>query len=300
MLKRLLIALLILVTGTAALIYGRNFLVQTAPIKDSALTATIKLPDIKIFQRTVAPEGTKLKMPIDAGIFNAGTLWVPVIVYHHIGTAPSNLSSADQSMFIKPEWFEKHVKYLKDNGFETIHFSDLDIYFNKGTPLPVKRPVIISFDDGNGTGYTKAFPILQKYGMTGTYFVITNYVGHGSHLTWDQIKEMGAAGMEIGSHTLSHPFLTKSLRLKEELVQSKKILEDNLGVTISTFAYPYGIYDEKTVALAKEAGYTTARSFTTGNGISTGNLFEIPVVRIYANIGLDRWNKQLFASGKPE
>lgn len=300
MIKRLLLALFILVVGTAALIYGRNFLVRTAPIKNSAFTATVKLPNINAFKRTAAPKETKPKTPIDAGIFNAGTLWVPVLVYHHVGTAPSNLSSADKSMFIKPEWFEKHIKYLKDNGFEAIHFSDLDAYFNRGVPLPAARPVIISFDDGNGTVYTQAFPILKKYGMTGTVFAVTNYIGRGSHLTWEQMKEMAEAGMEIGSHSVSHPFLTKSPKAAGELAESKKILEENLGVAISAFAYPYGIYDQKTIELVKEAGYATGRSFTTGNGVSASNLFTIPVVRIYANIGLERWNSQLFASGKPE
>lgn len=225
-------------------------------------------------------------------------LWIPVIVYHHLGTPQPKMSSADKSMYIEPAWFEKHLKYLQDNGFTAIHFSDLIAYFELGAALP-PRPVIINFDDGYKSVYESALPLLKKYKMTATTFVITNLVGKRAYLTWDQIKELSKEGIEIGSHTLWHPNLVQSKKAFEEISQSKKILEEKLGVLTSVFAYPYGIYNEKVKQMVIDAGYGAARSFTTGNGISKENFFEIPVVRIWANIELSRWNNQLFPGGKP-
>lgn len=225
-------------------------------------------------------------------------IWVPVLVYHHIGIPPSRYTSAEKSLFIAPEWFEKHLQYLKDNGFETIHFEDVVAYFETGMPLPA-RPVIISFDDGNGNAYSAAFPLLKKYGMTGTFFLVTNYLDHGAHLTWKQVEEMRDAGMEIGSHSVSHPYLTKSSHAHKEIFDSKKILEEKLGISISAFAYPFGNYNQPIENAVKEAGYKIGRSFSTGNGISPDKMFHVPVVRVYANVGLERWEKQLFKENNP-
>lgn len=224
------------------------------------------------------------------------TLWIPVLVYHHIGTPPKHFSNAAKSLFIEPAWLEKHLQYLQENNFQTVNFSDVAAYFNQGIALPLdrgKQPVIISFDDGWKTAFSEALPLLKKYGMTGTMFLPTNLLGKGIYMNWEQVKKLHGAGMEIGSHSLSHPYLTKSQRAKEEIFESKKILEEKLATTITTFAYPYGNWNAQIENLVKEAGYTTARSFTTGDGISQKNLFHIPVVRVYANVGLERWKKQL-------
>lgn len=224
-------------------------------------------------------------------------LWIPILVYHRIGYAPKNAGSVYKSLTIEPEWFEKHLQYLKENNFETVKFSDVADFFETGKPLPIavgKKPVMINFDDGYRDFYENAFPILQKYNMTGTVFVIAKSVGNGAYLNWDQVKEISAAGIEIGSHTMYHPALTASLKAKWEIEESKRELEEHLGVPITTFAYPSGKWNSYIEGLVKNAGYKTGRSFTTGNGISRQNLFHIPVVRIYANVGLERWKNQLY------
>lgn len=236
---------------------------------------------------------------------NAAIRLIPVIVYHHIGTPRQTMSSADKSFFIEAEWLEKHLQYLQEHGFTTIHFSDIAAYFNDGTPLP-EHPVIISFDDGWKNNFTRAFPLLQKYNMTATAFIPTNLVGKGTgpgtlgeRMTWDDIAALRDAGWEIGSHTLWHPYLTKTKRAREEIFDSKKALEEKLGITVTTFAYPFGVYNASIEQLVKDAGYTTARSFSTGNGVTKENIFHIPTVRVYANIGLERWKNQLFEGTSP-
>ncbi|MEK7523578.1 MAG: polysaccharide deacetylase family protein [Patescibacteria group bacterium] len=251
----------------------------------------------------LATNATSLALPPlpepagQAPAIQAKAIWVPILVYHHIGKAPENKTSAYKSFFIESAWFEKHLQYLQENGFTTIHFSDVADYFESGQPLP-PRPVIVSFDDGWTNFYANAFPILKKYNMTATSFVISNLVGHSLHMSWDQIKELRDSGMEIGSHTLWHPYLTKSKKAKAEIEDSKKKLEEELGIPITTFAYPFGDYNEQIEKMVADAGYTTARLFSTGNGISQENIFRIPVVRVYANVSLERWKKQLYPDEK--
>lgn len=251
----------------------------------------------------LATNATSLTLPLTPEpatqnpAIQAKAIWVPILVYHHIGKVPENKSSAYKSFFIEPEWFEKHLQYLRDNGFTTVHYSDVAEYFKTGKPLPT-RPVMINFDDGWTNMYDAAFPLLKKYNVTATSFVIANLVGHNLHMNWDQIKEMRDSGVEIGSHTLWHPYLTKSNKAQAEIEDSKKKLEAELGVPVTTFAYPFGDYHEQIEKMVADAGYTTARSFSTGNGISLDNIFHIPVVRVYANVSLERWKKQLYPDEK--
>lgn len=240
-----------------------------------------------------------LVTPAQLSPVTASPLWLPVLVYHHIGTPPARMTSAEKSFFITPEWFEKHLQYLQQNNFRTVRFSDVAAYFEHGTPLPIPegaRPVIISFDDGWKNTVETALPLVQKYNMAGTLFVPTKLVGmgNGSRMTWEDIEKLRDSGWEIGSHTLWHPYLSKSLKARAEIFDSKKILEEKLGIEITTFAYPFGDSNGKIEALVKEAGYKTARSFKTGNGITHENLFNIPVVRVWGNLDLSVWKKQLF------
>lgn len=224
-------------------------------------------------------------------------IWVSVLAYHRINYAPKNAGSVYKSLTIEPEWFEKHLQYLKENNFETVKFSDVAQFFETGKPLPIaasKKPVMLNFDDGYKDFYENAFPILKKYKMTGTVFTIVKSVGNSAYMNWDQLKEINAAGIEIGSHTMYHPVLTASKKAKWEIEESKRVLEEMLGTQITAFAYPSGKWNNVIEQLVKNAGYKTARSFTTDNRISRQNLFHIPVVRIYANVGLERWKNQLY------
>lgn len=223
-------------------------------------------------------------------------LFVPILVYHHIGTAPKNLTSAEKSFFITEEWLNEHLAYLSQNGFTAIKFEDITSYLETGKPLPDK-PVIISFDDGWKNTYDVAFPILKKYNMTGTVFVIASSTGHGSYMDLNQLKELQGEGWEIGSHTLWHPYLKKVTlaKAKKEIEDSKKKLEENLGTPVTVFAYPFGDRNDSIEDLVKGAGYLLARSFSNGSGITKDNLFHLPVIRVWGNYKLKTWDKMLFA-----
>jgi peptidoglycan/xylan/chitin deacetylase (PgdA/CDA1 family) len=109
--------------------------------------------------------------------------------------------------------------------------------------------VTFSFDDGFESTYTKAFPILQKYGYPATVFVIASAIDTPGYLTASQLRELQSKGWEIGSHTLTHRFLTElsNEELLEELIKSKTTL-DSLGLKVFGIASPGGKYDEKVIS----------------------------------------------------
>jgi len=267
---------------------AKNLMSKAESTMGAIKNAALSLKDVQTAAIKITPPPT-IKMKNG----EEGTL-IPILVYHRIGFAPANATSAYKSYLIEPEWFEKHLQYLKDNGFEAIQYADLINYMDYGAPLPAK-PVMINFDDGFTNAYDVVFPILKKFNMKATLFVITNSVGHGLYASWDQLKEMQKSGlMEMGSHTLWHPYLTKSGKAVKEITESKQKLEKELGVQIDAFAYPYGDWNENVAKMVKDAGYKIGRSFSTGNGINENNRFHVPVVRVYASVGLERWKSQLF------
>jgi peptidoglycan/xylan/chitin deacetylase (PgdA/CDA1 family) len=168
------------------------------------------------------------------------------------------------------------MKLLHNWGYTTITTEMLIKAINEGADLP-PRPVIISFDDGHLNNYTAAFPIMQKYGFTGVLYIVANYMGAEDYMNASQIKEMAAAGWEVGSHSVSHQDLTalEPARQRYEVVDSRAILEEALGVPVQTIAYPFGISNSGVIDYAIFAGYIGGMGlgFTHNQGMT--NLFNL-------------------------
>lgn len=204
-------------------------------------------------------------------------LRVPVMIYHSV--RPHVPESAMQDAYdITPELLRSEIIYLKTHGYTTVKFSDLEVALDGGKPLPQKS-VILSFDDGWENQYTYAYPVLKKEGVVGTFYIYTNPVSRSKHwMTWDQIIEMDKAGMEIGGHSRTHPYLTKivdNVLLDREIMQPKAIIEAKLGHKIDSFAYPFGFYNARVIAAVKRAGYRTARNVFKGVWQDARHRYEI-------------------------
>ena len=197
---------------------------------------------------TVASSTAKLKLPI--------------LVYHIVRPSDPSDSQAVKDIAQTPEVFDAQMKYLADAGYRIVSFADLERHYKSGAALP-RNPVIISFDDGWSNQFRYAFPILKKYRYSATFFVFTNPIGiNKSFITWGELREMRAAGQTIGSHSLSHPYLTRisdPTKLWNEVASSKERLEKELGAPVTEFAYPFGQYNPSIVAMVEKAGYTSAR-----------------------------------------
>lgn len=185
-------------------------------------------------------------VPANAPNASGRTVRVPILLYHYIRPYPDRAADPlGYNLSVPPELFDEQLAWLQQQGYTSIKLADLGAYLVRGEPALPLKPVVITFDDGYVDAYTNAFPLLKKHGMIGTFFVPTGFVDNAraNYLNWDQIKEMDAGGMEIGSHTINHADLSsKWVVVEQEIVQSRQVLEARLGRTVEVFAYPYGKY----------------------------------------------------------
>ena len=217
-----------------------------------------------------------------------GTINLPILVYHIVRPSYPDDSEAVRAIALTPETFDAEMQYLAEAGYHIVLFSDLEDNLRNNKPLPTK-PIIISFDDGWGDQFTYAFPILKKYKYPATFFIFTNSIDHKSFMSLNELRELIAAGMVIGSHSRSHPYLTKipdSADLWDEIYTSKITLEKRLGITINEFAYPFGQYTAAIAMLVEKAGYRSARGdYYTGEQ-RVSRLYELSALNAPTTLAL--------------
>jgi peptidoglycan/xylan/chitin deacetylase (PgdA/CDA1 family) len=200
---------------------------------------------------------------------------VPVLMYHSIAVEKGN------PIRMPVEQFDKEMKYIKDQGYTTLTLKELYDYFENKVPVPAKS-VVITLDDGYEDNYTAAFPVLKKYGLKATIFMITCTIDADPKcLTSAQLKEMDKAGIEIESHTVTHTDLD-TLNYSQQLAElknSKAALEKLLGRSVDYVAYPEGRYNNDTVKAVAAAGYKMA--FTTNGRWSDKSDGILTLDRVY-------------------
>jgi len=197
------------------------------------------------------------------------TLTMPILMYHHITDIPTH-NTLDLSLTVTPNVLSQQLDYLKRNGYHTITFNQLFDFLYYNGPLPSK-PIILTFDDGYDDAYKFAYPILQAHGYSGMFYIITGKVGWKGQVTWDQLREMLANGMQMGSHTITHRNMgavwrSSHAEAQQEFQQSQQDMQTQLGTVIQQFCYPTGepFHHEKPVvqqaimALLEQDGYIGA------------------------------------------
>ena len=207
---------------------------------------------------------------------NEDNISITVLNYHKVDDMNIALS-------VLPNDFDRQMAYLKEHGYNTINSQQLYEYLANGAPLP-PNPIMITFDDGYEDNYRNAYPILQKYGFTGTIFVITDFVSaQPNYLTWEQINEMKAHGMDFQSHTATHQSMTglSEEQLRQELTKSKQTLDAQLNQDTLFVAYPTGTYNLYIAKLVDEAGYKGAFTIKYGNIDKDSNIYALERVPIF-------------------
>ena len=210
---------------------------------------------------TPAPAPVSTEPPKSARLAVDTHAQVIVLCYHRLeGKAGGALS-------IDPGLFKQQMQEIKDRGLAVISMQDF-LAWRRGEKTIPPKSVLITIDDGYLSGYEVGFPVLKEFHYPATYFIYTEYVNKGGKsMTWDQLAELRDAGMEIGSHTVSHVDLRHKPSkapgdydswLKNEAETSRQILEEKLGIRVATFAYPYGWNNEKIHAAVRAAGYDAA------------------------------------------
>ena len=204
-------------------------------------------------------------------------------MYHYVSVPPPNADIYRLDLSVTPDRFATHLLALSSTGYTTISLYDLLAHLTQGTPLP-QKPVILSFDDGYRDNYENAFPLLQEFGMTATFFVVTDYIneGHSAYLTWEMAREMQAAGMHIESHARTHVDLRnrKDSFLIWQALGSVETIESELGMRPRFITYPSGHYDANTIRIFKDIDFWAGLTTIQGATHSTDDLFQLKRVRV--------------------
>ena len=199
---------------------------------------------------------------------------VAVLAYHKVSLSPGIYS-------ITPKLFEEQMRYLADNGFKPISLNDLTEALSGEKTLPDKS-IILTFDDGYEDNYLTALPIMEKYGMRAAVFIAVDKVSRPGYMSWDQITALRAKGIDIGSHSLSHPSLTdlSPAEQAKEIIASKTALEKRLGQSVDYLAYPNGKFDASMFTLLQQSGYRGAFSGIHGLNLPGDNPYILKRISI--------------------
>lgn len=176
---------------------------------------------------------------------NNGSGRLPILMYHSISDDAETHLHPYFRLCTAPARFAEQMQWLADWGYRGVSLSEA----LRGDSAAARKQVAITFDDGFRDFHAAAFPVLHRHGFTATMYVPTAFIGREPKsflsrpcLSWSEVRELRAAGMEFGSHTVNHPRLVELdwPAIEQELRESKKNLEQELQEKIDSFAYPYG------------------------------------------------------------
>ncbi len=227
-----------------------------------------------------------------AGLVPASEGRGPVVLMYHSITA-ENKTPTDR-WCVSAKHFERQIALLKKEGWTTVCVRDL----LTANELPPKT-VVITFDDGYADNFEYGFGLLARYGMCGTFFIISQNIGEPSWLDAQQLREMSGSGMEIGAHTRTHARLPElsTEEVEEEVSGSKKDLEKLLGAPVTSFAYPYGLLNELSVDMVRKSGYRVACTTRTGWFGSDPDPLRVRRVGVFADDTLSKFARKLAFAG---
>ncbi len=213
---------------------------------------------------------------------------IPVLMYHHVNSHKGDMVT------VTPDVFEGQMRYLREAGFKTLTIEELVSYISGETVLE-QRAVVVTFDDGWLDNFIYAFPIMKRYNINASIFVVTDWVNNSKtgaslpltvythkeskllinsgftgevSLSWDHIRTMQDTGLaEFYAHTRSHARCSNmsEKELLIELGESKVAIENHLGKPCPYLCWPYGSYDDAALKVARDVGYKAL--FTTVNGV---------------------------------
>lgn len=237
----------------------------------------------------------QVSIPAKQGLVTANNQWVkarsypsaiPILMYHSIGDEKNN------DAVISPQRFKEQMDYLYRNNYNTISMDELYAYIINKQNLPDK-PVVITFDDGYRDTYQVAFPILKKYGFKSVLFIPASMAGN--RLSWPELREMKAAGMEIAAHGETHRSLAELTpdQQQREIIVSKMILDKKLNQTTRYFCYPNGSYNQYTLQLLRNLGFVLAVTIEPGWGSPADNPLLLKRVWMGNSVDLVHFEERL-------
>ena len=234
---------------------------------------------------------------------------IPILMYHSISYDEGPSTEKKHPYYATtttPPVFRRHLQILRQMGYHSIGLGEAAEILQKGL-RPSRPAVAITFDDGFRDFYHEAFPLLKQYGFSATMFLPTRYISNSGKtflgrpmLSWGQVRELQKEGMRFGSHSVTHRKLVRlgCEELLEELEMSRREIEDQTGVEVNSFSYPYALPDQNKGFLSmlgkllRQAGYC--------QGVSTRIGVATPKDPVYflKRIPVNRWDDDVFFRSK--
>ncbi|MDP3722425.1 MAG: polysaccharide deacetylase family protein [Candidatus Omnitrophota bacterium] len=199
---------------------------------------------------------------------------VPILGYHRVGPF-----KGDHVPTVSPDAFGRQLAFLARHRYRVLTLEEVVQRLEQRAPFP-RRSVAMTFDDGYEETCTVAWPLLKRFGFPATVFVTPTEVGLPGFATWDQLIQLASDGFAIGSHTMHHSYLplVPEDRLLEELLQSKRVIEERTGQAVRFLSYPVGGFTSQTQAIVKRAGYLAA--CTTNRALAGGAIDRYALRRV--------------------
>jgi peptidoglycan/xylan/chitin deacetylase (PgdA/CDA1 family) len=180
--------------------------------------------------------------------------------------------------------FRRQMAWLKEQDWRGLNVSEALRY-------PSEPSVCITFDDGCETDLIAAAPVLREFGFNATFYLTTGFLGTPGYLNAGQVRDLDAQGFEIGCHSMTHPYLSDLAEpeLKREIVDAKLQIEQIVGHPIEHFSCPGGRYDQRTLQIAREAGFATVANSQYYANSSTTSHYELGRVGLLRDVTLDQF-----------
>ena len=199
-----------------------------------------------------------------------------ILMYHDLAADPTVIASEHRPYVLEPTVFRRQMAAVIATDLPTLTVAQWC------APTHPSRAVVLTFDDGHVSNYTLTLPILLEHHLTATFFITAGAIGKGATMDWQQIRALHAAGMEIGSHTLTHrpPSTLTDDELRYELHESRRVLEEGLGAPVRSISSPTGFFNPRMRAIAREVGYQSLSFGQIGLAPDQGDSFSLKRVAV--------------------
>lgn len=248
------------VAGTALLIIGMAALKHpySIPSRPQLVVAEINNDEPAALSPSATPTPPPRPTTAPTYLLSPPAPYIPILMYHYIRTVDPQADPLGFHLSVRPDRFEEHLAWLRDNGYVGLRMRDLAVCL-RHADCP-HRSVALTFDDGYIDHVTTALPLLRRYGFPATFYIITGFVGREGYMTWTDLERLRDSGMELGAHTVSHADLAALApdAAQYEIVASGAALRERLGIEVVSFSYPAGSFTPTVARLVRAAGYTNA------------------------------------------
>jgi peptidoglycan/xylan/chitin deacetylase (PgdA/CDA1 family) len=233
----------------------------TTPVLETNRTMVKKLPPAIKKQLAIASP--------------SATFRVPILLYHYVENIQNPKDKLRVELNVTPSIFEQQIITLKNAGYTFMTAKELGEVLDGKMSMP-EKPILLTFDDGHWDFATDVLPILEKYHVVATSYIITGFIGGSDFMTSQELQEVIDSGLvDVGAHTVHHISLANRqlITVQNEVDQSKKTLEQDYHISVVSFAYPNGSFDQQAAQVVRDDGFSTAVSTVPGVEQNQANRF---------------------------